>query len=360
MHRFVIFPLLLLGVAPVFGENPLVVVAAARTGRIEMFDAGLGPLGAINVNPLLESVSASPDGRRLYIAQESAPASGACCGLFALDLASQHMCFLAAPALFGTPSPEGRFVFTQGDQGVQIFDARTLAALPTMKASGAYSLQPSPDGRWLLGVTNSPKPSLDIFDLKSRTLARQIPVPEGPVTGAWAGDHFYVFSYSGRGRGNLWGVKPGDTEPPHFRRIQLPDIYSRCNEPALLMLAGSADKLFLAEGFGFKLDRRGACPDAPLGGILAIQPITGNVTSIAESVQVNRMAVAPDGHDLYVLEAGRRGRKGNTVLLHIDTRTGLVLHTMLLVPGEWNLALAHIPSALIPHGSMHAIAYCGR
>lgn len=360
MHRFVIFPLLLLGAAPVLAENPLVVVAAARTGRIEMFDAALGPMGAITVNSQLESVSASPDGRRLYIAQESASAPGTCCGLFALDLASQDMCFLAAPALFGMPSPEGRFVFTQGDQGVQIFDARTLAALPPMKAPGAYSLQPSPDGRWLLGVTNSPKPSLDIFDLKSRTLARQIPVPVGPVTGAWAGDRFYLFSYSGRGTGNLWGVKPGDTESPHFRRIQLPDIYSRCNEPALLMLAGSADKLFLAEGFGFKLDRRGACPDAPLGGILAIQPITGGVESIAESVEVNRMAATPDGHDLYVLEAGRRGRKGNMGLLHIDTGTHRVLQNTLLAPGEWNLTLAHIPPALIPHGSTHAIAYCGR
>src|ERR1022692_2534466 len=168
MRAFLTLPTLLLAAAPAFSEDPLVVLAAARAGRIEIFDASLGPLASIGVNQLVESVTASPDGRRLYVAQESQRASGACCGLFSLELDSLKMCLLTAPALFGAPSPDGRFLFTQGDRGVDIFNARTLRRLPTMTAPGAYNLQPSPYGRWLLGITNSPAPSVDIFDLQAK------------------------------------------------------------------------------------------------------------------------------------------------------------------------------------------------
>ena len=115
-----------------------------------------------------------------------------------------------------------------------------------MKAPGAYSLQPSPDGRWLLGVTNSPQPSLDIFDLAARTLARRIPVPAGPVTGAWAGDRFYLFSYGpDRGTGRLWSVKPEDTRA--FRRSDGSSCricMAGATSPLLLMLAGARTSSF--------------------------------------------------------------------------------------------------------------------
>src|ERR1039458_10552633 len=81
MRAFLTLPTLLLAAAPAFSEDPLVVLAAARAGRIEIFDASLGPLASIGVNQQVESVTASSDGRRLYIAQESQRNSGACCGL---------------------------------------------------------------------------------------------------------------------------------------------------------------------------------------------------------------------------------------------------------------------------------------
>jgi hypothetical protein len=71
---------------------------------------------------------------------------------------------------------------------------RYLEPLAHHESDRAYNLQPSPDGRWLLGVTNSPNPSLDIFDMNSMSLARRLPIPAtGPFTGAWAGDRFYLF-----------------------------------------------------------------------------------------------------------------------------------------------------------------------
>jgi hypothetical protein len=356
----------LLSPSAAFAEDPWVVLAAARTGRIEIFDATtLTKLGDIRVNQPLESVSASPDGRRLYIAQEKPSTPGACCGLYSLDLETSNMCFLAVPALFGSPSRDGRFLFTQGERGIDMFDARTLNRLPTMPAPGAYNLQPSPDGQWLLGVTNSPKPSLDVFDMNSMKLARRIPTGDVPVTGAWAGDRFYLFNYVFDGfgeKGWLWTVNPESGETGLSPRpLDLPDLHGACNEPALLMLAGARNRLFLAEAFGFKLDRRSDCPNTPLGGIYAIEPATGHVSRIAESVQVNRMVVTPDGRDLYVLESGKRSSPGRNVrLLRIDPQGKREIVGVPLESGEWNLALARIPAALIPHGVLRTFVNCTR
>jgi hypothetical protein len=360
MRTFFTLPILLLAAAPAFAQDPLVVLAAARAGRIEFFDETLAPIAGIGVNQLLESVTASPDGRRLYIAQESQRNSGSCCGLFSLDLETKKMCLLATPALYGAPSPDGRFLFTQGKRGVDVFDAATLSRLPTMKAPGAYNLQPSPDGRWLLGVTNSPKPSLDIFDMKSGALARRLSIPAEPATGVWGGDTFYIFSYGDPGKGQLWSVQPEDTELSQAKPIALPYLHGNCNEPVLLMLAGAPDELFLAEAFGFKVDRHLACPDAPGAGVYVIHPSTGRAAYSAPSVRVHRMAASPDGRDLYVLDSGGPSPPGNSRLLHIDPRTGRILHNTALEPGDWNLALAHIPSALIPRRNVHAAASCSR
>lgn len=358
MRAFFTVSILLLAASAAFPEDPLVVLAAARTGHIKFFDATLAPLGSIGVNQLVESVSASPDGRRLYIARESQRNSGSCCGLFSLDL--EKMCLLTAPALYGVPSADGRFLFTQGKRGVDVFDAGTLNHLGTMEAPGAYNLQPSRDGRWLFGVTNSPKPSLDIFDMKSGVLARRLPIPTEPATGVWAGDTFHIFSYGDSGQGQLWSVKPEDTELPQAKPIALPYLHGECNQPVLLMMAGAPDALFIAEAFGFRVDRHRACPDAPGDGAYVIYPSSGRAAYIAPSVRVHRMAASPDGRALYVLDAGGPSSPGNSRLLQIDARTGRILHSTTLETGDWNLALAHVPPALIPRGNLRAAASCSR
>ena len=141
------------------GQN--VILATRRAGRVEVFDAGtLQPLGTIGVDPLAESIAASPDGRTLFIAQQSPSHRNSCCALFALNLESQQMCFLREPALRSTPSPDGTRLFLQrGNVGIDVFDAKTFARLPTIEAPGNYALQPSPDGRWLMGTTNWKTPS---------------------------------------------------------------------------------------------------------------------------------------------------------------------------------------------------------
>jgi hypothetical protein len=345
--------ILLLAAAPAFADDPMVVLAS-RDEHIEFYDAALARLGAIGVNETVESVAASPDGRRLYIAKEN--------GLYTLDLDTRRMCLLASSALFGAPSPDGRFLFTQGKHGVDVFDAASLSLLPTMKAPGQYNLQPSPDGRWLLGVTNSPQPSLDIFDVAAGAMVRRLPVPAGPVAGAWAGDRFYLFSYGPGtpGTGWLWSVQPEDTHLPPVREITLPDLHGGCNQPLLLMLAGAQDELYLTEAFGFKVDRRTACPRWASDGIFVIHPDTGQVNRIAPSVQVNRMVVTPDGRDLYVIDAGDASAAGKPRLLRIDTHTGAIQHNTALVGGQRNLALARIPQAFIPRGNLKTSSSCSR
>lgn len=359
MRPFIVSILLLMA-RPAFAEDPLMVVAAARAGRLEFFDASLAPVSSIGVHQQVESVSASPDGRRLYVAQESIQNSGSCCGLFSLDLQTKKMCAIDSPAMFGVPSPDGRFLFTQGKRGVDVYDAGTLTRVTTMKAPGAYNLQPSADGRWLLGVTNSPKPSVDVFDLKSGALARRIPVPAGPATGAWAGARFYIFSYGEPGQGRLWSMKPEDHELSEEKPIALPDFHGKCDEPVLLMVTGAQDRLFIAEAFGFHVDRRGRCPDEALGGVQEFFPSNGNLFALAPTAHVNRLAASPSGRDLYVLEAGGQGYQSNPRLLHVDTMTQRILQSVFLDQGEWSLTLARIPPALVPRRNVHATTSCSR
>ncbi len=333
-----------------------VVLAAGGAGRVEILDANsLQFLGSLELNSRTESVSASADGRRLYVAQESESAGG-CCGLYSLDLTTRQTCLLTAPALFGVPSADGSYLFTQqSNDSVNVFDAKLLAPLHNIKASRAYSLYPSPEGQWLLGVTNIPSPSVDVFDIARGTLARRIPLPPGPAMGAWVSNWFYVYSHDENG-GKLWRLDPRTTDLPTAKMVHLPDLHGVCSQNLLLMMTGSPRRLFIAEAFGYKLlDRRLACAGEARGGIYVIDPSSGATTDyINERVYVNRMVASRDGNDLYVMESSGPDEQEMHVL-RLDPDHGHVLASHQLRAGVWNLALADIPAALIPRG--HARAY---
>ncbi len=355
MRALLAFPILLLAAGAAFAQaSEPILFLAAREGRVEARNSrSLQLTGSIGVGHNVESISASPDGRRLYLAQEDPRMSGACCGLYALDLDTHNICAFGWHGMFAAPSPDGRFIFTQSGDRIGVFDAGLNPLFHSMKASGAYNLQPSPDGRWLLGITNSAGPWLDVFDLNSREPARRLSIPSGPATGVWAGSQFYIFSYGPPGTGQLWKVKPEDTRLAAAKQIHLPDLHGACGEPMPLMLAGAPGRLFLAEAFGFKLDRRHACPDvAP--GIYEIDPASGQATAMARSVHVNRMLAGPDGRDLYVLQSTGSDQTGSARLLRIDGGTGRVVSGVALEPGEWSMALARVPPALVPRGYVRA------
>lgn len=189
-----------------------VIVATQRKSRLHVFDANtLRPLGYFTVNNNAHSVVASPDGLKLFLEQPAPPDVNGCCALFALDLVSHKLCKLISPSSLGAPTPDGRWLFTQrGNIGIEVFDAKTLVRLPKIDAPGLYRLLPSPDSRWLFGITYSQRghgPSLDIFDIENKVLVRRLPVSNDPLPqGIWLGDQFFLYADDGNQGKLVWFI----------------------------------------------------------------------------------------------------------------------------------------------------------
>jgi len=329
------------------GQN--VILATRRAGRVEVFDAGtLQPLGTIGVDVLAESIAASPDGRTLFIAQQSPSHRNGCCGVFGLNLESKEMCLVREPALRSTPSPDGTRLFLQrGNIGIEVFDAKTLARLPTIKAPGVYALHPSPDGRWLMGTTNWKGPAVDIFDIAAAAMVRHIDVPYESSSGAWAGDRFLLYGFDGH-QGSLWTLTPESTTLGSAVKIAIPNIAGDC-QPLVQNLAVGGDHLFLYELFGGKVDRRDHCATKVPGGIFEIEASTGAVLShLVPTSYFGRLAVGADGEHLYGI--GISDRWTGIRLVAIERKSGDVVAEQRLEDDVWNITAARIPSGLVPRG----------
>ena len=352
-------PFLLLPSAPQQAEQrQTVLLAAHRIGRIEILDpATLAPIGSINVLPLADGIWSSPDGNFLYIPEGIPPDFKGCCALYALNVETKRMTRLIQP--FGTAavSPDGNHVVTQrGNVGIEVFNSRTLEQEPRISRSvapGFYALSFSPDGSFLLGVTNSP-PSLDIFDFVSRELVRRYPV-SGDVSllGAWVQHSFYLYSYHASD-GQLWKVNSQNPmlEPP--LRVSFPGSASACeiyNEK----MFGSGNRIFLYEAFGGKGDRRPRCKSLIAGGVLSIDPETGDVLRrLGDDMHFNSLVPGPDGKELYGIDVRHPDDWGSVALVRLDAQTGRLLAKKELTPDVWFIDLASLPRKLVPHGELEA------
>jgi YVTN family beta-propeller protein len=93
-------------------------------------------------------------------------------------------------------SPDDRLVYLACNHGneLQVRDAAKLALvhrLPT--GAGAYNVEPSPDGRWVL-VTNKKAQSVSVFDTQSWTEAARVPTSKRVPHGiAFSPDGRYAF-----------------------------------------------------------------------------------------------------------------------------------------------------------------------
>lgn len=338
-----------------------VVLATQRDHRLHVFDAAtLEPLGQIAINNLAHRVSAGPDGRTLFIAQAGTPDGAGCCALFALDLETSTMCRLMEPVTEQVLSPDGRRLFAQrGNVGIEVFDAGTLARLPTIAAPGVYRLQPSPDGRWLFGITSWDGPSLDVFDLGRQRLDHRLPVPGGG--GAWLGEQFHLYARDG-GQAGLWIIRPetmvlGDPVPVTPTGQGLTDGQL----PAHPQVVAARDRLVVYEplGWWFKLDpRREGQPVS--GGLFALDPSSGEVTGhLAPSVDFAQVVADPGGARLYGLDAGDPDGGRPVRLLALDSATGAVLAERTLPTDVWFIAPASLPDTLVPRGRIQ-LAACGQ
>jgi len=327
-----------------------VVVATRRAGRVEIFDAGtLQPLGTIGVEPLAESIQPSPDGRTLFIAQAMRSIPNSCCGLFALNLETREMCFLREPAMRSTPSPDGRKLFFQrGNVGIEVQDARTFKRLSTIQAPGVYALKPSPDGRWLLGITNWKSPAVDIFDLTTNAMTRHIEIPQLSSSGGWVGDRFLLYGFDGH-EGSLWTLTPSSTSLGEAVKVgAFPALPQNC-QPYGANLAVSGGHSFLYELFGGKGDSGDNCGGRIPGGVFEIDASTGAMlTHLLPGMNFGRLAVSGDGEHLYgiVISQGWTGVR----LVDVERKSGEVIAERSLEDDVWNIALARIPSSLVPSG----------
>jgi hypothetical protein len=264
---------------------------------------------------------------------------------------------LVFPSSLGVPSPDGRWVFTQrGPIGIEVFDARTLARLPRIDAPGLYRLLPSPDSRWLFGVTNFQRghgPSLDIFDIENKVLVRRLPTPEAVFfpTGIWLGNQFMLYTHDGN-QGNLWKVTPETTKLDGPLKIFLPDSSPDGQYIEHNLIAGGKG-LFLYEGFGHKLDRRSGISREIPGGIFSIEPSSGKIVGhYARSVHFARVKASTDGQSLYGVDSDDTGWSRR--LLKLDASNGAIVDERALEQDVWSISLIQLPVSVIPQGEVQS------
>ena len=335
-----------------------VLLAAHRAGRVEVLDpATLAPLGSINVLPLADGIRSSPDGSFLYVREGIPPDFKGCCALYALNLETRKMTRLVEPSRAATVSPNGNHVVTQrGNMGIEVFNGCTLEReprIPRSIAPGFYSLSFSPNGSFLLGITNSP-PSLDMFDFASRQLVRSYPVSgDVALLGAWLRDDFYLYAYQGAD-GQLWKVNPQNATLGLPLKVSFPDAAPECAIHEEEMV-GVGNRIFLYEAFGDKGDRRSGCKRPIPGGVLSIGPETGKVIRrLADGVHFNWVVPSPDGKELYGIDV-TNPNWDSVGLVRLDAETGNVLAKTQLTPDVWFIDLASLPRKLVPHGELEAV-----
>lgn len=328
-----------------------VILATRRDHRVVIFDARtLAELGHFIVSDAVESVSASVDGHTLFIEQPPPSEPHACCALFSLDLATGSLCQLIFPSSPAVTSPDGRLLFTQrGAVGVEMFDAKSFARLPVIKAPGNYGLHVSPDSRWLLGTTVWQGPSLDIFDIERGALVRRLRLEAGLLPqGAWLGDQFYLYAHDGK-QGNIWRVAPDTTELGPPMKIALP-IAAGDGKPVPQQAIAAGDRLIVHEplGWWFKGDRRSEDQHVT-GGAFVIDPASGSFVHLAPAIDFAQLVASADGSSLYGIDAGTYETRPPS-LLRLNGKTGVVLKKRDLPRDVWHISVARVPEGLIPRG----------
>jgi hypothetical protein len=313
-----------------------VLLLSSRAGWIEAVSPDtLDTLSRVKTPRLTESVASSSDGTRLFIAAPPEQ-STSCCALYSLDPLSMRLSPLIAPAQSVTITP-GRVLVQRGNTGVDSFALATLGRLSTIKAPGVYRLRASADGRLAFGITNWPRPSLDLFDIAQGALVASHALPgDSAATGAWLRHSFYLF-LGNRREATLQSVNDhgefGPAMPMSFRISGRPCPYDT---------AASSGKLILYSGFGLKSDD--VC-DAP-GGFVAVDPADGAATAQLDRELHFRqlVSIGSDGF-LYGLDVGVPSWSRVRVV-KIDAATGAVMREKLLDGNVWNMNAGSLPDAM--------------
>ncbi len=355
-----------IAVSPAGNPGRAVILATQRDHRVNIFDAKtLLPLGSIVVNSVASHTTATPDGQTLFVAAAETKDGNVCCSMFALRLKDRTICPILFPAMQSTISPDGSRVYLQrGSVGIEMFDTHTLERLPTIRAPGVYRFLPSPDGRWLFGITYFQGPSLDIFSVSDNRMIQRLPLPKQlDWDGAWLNEKFVLFAHDGK-QGELWTVLPQESSKgPEFckqegtctdRPVALPDLASG-GKPIGMRTLGGSNSLFVYEplGWWFKLDRRNDIHAPFPGGIYKIDTVAAKVIAhFAPEMDFAQVIADPQGQFLYGLDAGRPSQGKGVRLLRLAADTGQVLNSEPLATDVWSITFAVMPTNLIPLGEL--------
>jgi hypothetical protein len=296
------------------------VLAARRTGTVEILDAvTLQTVRQLHFGFNVEKLSASPDGRALYV---DGYGPDSCCRHFSLDLATLTLTEIPAP-----PDASGSDDFFGNPQT-------------------------SPDRRWRFELKSFRGPALRMIDLASGARIDLAP-PALPLSeeecggnwyaqGVWSGDHVYFYVTCPHHAGFLWAVSPDSPELGAGVPVAPFTVDSACRSslPVEKTLAAAAGKLFLYEPFGGKSDRTGGCTGTLAGGAWILDPATGELSGpIAPAVHFNRLAANRSGSMLYVVDPGDGAWGGPVRLVTIDSQTYRVVQSRTFDPGVLQISL---------------------
>jgi hypothetical protein len=316
-----------------------VLLGTRRDGWIEAFRLDtLETEARIRVRELVEGVESGPDAQWLFVLAPHPQAPEVCCALFALDVHRLRAFAILWPGIRPAIA-NGKLYVQRGDEGIEIFDARSLAHLPTLRAPGMYQLAPSPDGRWLFGTRQFPSPGLDIFDLSQQKMVRQIPV-EGaqPLRGVWLGAQFYLFAPGLPGAGRFWSVDPQTGTLGSPKLIRLGNVGTCGDTDYQLVPAG--DRIAIYTPAGTKIDRTACSP----GGYMLTDPATGAVSArLAPNQRFSHLIPAADSKSLFGLNLADSQLRGPQ-LVKLDAASGKILAEKALPPDAWTISLGSIPS----------------
>jgi hypothetical protein len=325
-----------------------VLLSTRRDGWLEAFRLdNLETAARVRIKERAEGVASAPDGQRFFVRVPHPQAPDVCCALYVLDARSLRAFAIVWPG-FQPAIANGKLFTQRGDEGIDVFDVRSLMHLPTIVAPGVYGLAPSPNGHWLFGTRQFPTPALDIFDLDHLKMVRSIPVEHGQsLRGGCSAPKYYLAAPAGAGAGQLWPVSPDAESLGRPKLVKLGS--AACAEPEYDVFA-SGDRIAIFSASGLMLNH-GDCLG---GGYLLVDPASGAVSSrLAPSLHFIRLIAGPEGKTLYgmVNDPGKSGVR----LVELDAASGHTVASRILPEDVWTLSLGTIPAEWRGHVDLQAV-----
>jgi hypothetical protein len=309
------------------------ILATRRSGAIEIIDpTSLATIGRIHFDlPRksvgLNGVSASADGKMLYVEGPLPGEPNGCCVLYSIDLAT-----LQTRQVADIPGTASRAGFVTSD-GI------TYAAAPR-------------------GTPRFPGRALDVYDARHGKVVDYL-IPSsfgkgGQPNVIWMDGRFFFYATSQDGSAaRLWSVSPDAASLGEGVSVEPFAKVPGCSAYVEAGLAGAADNLFLYEMFGWKLDRRTRCSGVP-GGVWIVDPDTGQLLGhVAMDLYFSELVADREKGELYGISVGDPQWRGGIELVRINAQDGSILQSRVLESDYWRIAFA--PLRTFPAADVRAL-----